>query len=174
VQDHPQSQELDSVDRLLQQWRQERPELDPSGLAVVLRVTALAGVFAERLKHILAPHGLAPFEYDVLAALRRNEPGPGLSPTALCRTAQLTSGAMTHRLDRLETRGLVERHSTPEDRRGVRVSLTTAGRRLVDSVVGERMADAARSLGRLDAAEAQRLADLLRRLNAEHELPRSD
>lgn len=162
------------MDRLLQQWRQERPELDPSGLAVVLRITALAGVFAERLKHILAPHGLAPFEYDVLAALRRNEPGPGLSPTALCRTAQLTSGAMTHRLDRLETRGLVERHSTPEDRRGVRVSLTPAGRELVDSVIGERMADAARSLGGLDAADAQRLTDLLRRLNSEHEPPQSD
>lgn len=159
---------------MLQQWRQERPELDPSGLAVVLRVSALAGVFAERLKQILAPHGLAPFEYDVLSALRRNEPGPGLSPTELCRTAQLTSGAMTHRLDRLEGRGLVERHSTLEDRRGLRVSLTRAGRQLVDSVVGARMADAALSLSALDASEAERLADLLRRLYSEHEPPRSD
>jgi DNA-binding MarR family transcriptional regulator len=168
VKDHPEADGADNVDRLLRQWRQERPELDPSGLAVVLRVGALAGVFAERLKRILAPHGLAPFEYDVLAALRRNEPGPGLSPSELCRTAKLTSGAMTHRLDRLEARGLIRRESVPEDRRGVRVSLSPAGRELVNSVVGARMEDAASSLAALDPEDARRLADLLRRLTLHH------
>ena len=156
----------DAVDDMLAQWREERPDLDPTGMAVVLRVGLLAGVFADRLKDILAPAGLAPWEYDVLSALRRSDPRRGLSPTELCRSAQLTSGAMTHRLDRLEERGLVRRRTAREDRRGVRVSLTSRGRRLVDGIVGARMADAAESLGALGRVETRELTRLLRRLSA--------
>jgi len=156
----------DAVDDMLAQWREERPDLDPTGMAVVLRVGLLAGVFADRLKDILAPAGLAPWEYDVLSALRRSDPRRGLSPTELCRSAQLTSGAMTHRLDRLEERGLVRRRTARDDRRGVRVSLTPRGRRLVDGIVGARMADAAESLGALGRVETRELTRLLRRLSA--------
>jgi DNA-binding MarR family transcriptional regulator len=161
-----QEQARDAVDEMLAQWRAERPDLDSGGMAVVLRVGLLAGVFGERLKGILAPAGLAPWEYDVLSALRRSDPRRGLSPTELCRSAQLTSGAMTHRLDRLEERGLVRRRSASEDRRGIRVSLTPRGRRLVDGIVGARMADAARSVEGLSRAETRELTRLLRRLSA--------
>lgn len=149
---------------MLQQWRVERPDLDSSGLAVVLRVGVLAGVFGERLKRILAPAGLAPWEYDVLSALRRASAREGVSPGELCRSAQLTSGAMTHRLDRLEERGLVRRRAAPRDGRGVRVRLTPRGRQLVDSILGARMADAGDSLGALSRRDARELTRLLRAL----------
>jgi DNA-binding MarR family transcriptional regulator len=131
-------------------------------MAVVLRVLMLSGVFSERLKATLAPAGLAPFEYDVLSALRRAGDGVGLTPKELCRAAQLTSGAMTHRLDRLEERRLVRRRTDRRDRRSLTVTLTARGRALVDGILGARMADASASLSGLSKAQRRALAELLR------------
>lgn len=157
--------ERDDVDEMLVQWREQRPDLDSSGMAVVLRVLMLAGVFGERLKTTLAPSGLAPWEYDVLSALRREGRAGGLTPGELCESAQLTSGAMTHRLDRLEERGLVRRRAGKTDRRSVTVILSARGCSLVDSIVGSRMSDAAESLAAVSKKDRLELARLLRLVN---------
>jgi DNA-binding MarR family transcriptional regulator len=129
-------------------------------MAVVLRVLLLAGVFSERLKEILAPSGLAPWEFDVLSTVRRA--GRPVSSKELCESGQLTSGAMTHRIDRLEERGLVRRVPSVEDRRAIEVSLTPAGRALLDGVIGARMRDAADCVAALGKREQRELARLLR------------
>lgn len=164
----------DSIDDMLAQWKRQRPDLDRSGMAVVLRVLWLSGALSGRLKEILEPAGLATWEFDVLSALRRAGRGGGLTPTELCRSAQLTSGAMTHRLDRLEERGLVRRESAEEDRRSVTVSLTARGRALVDDVLGDRMVDAAECLEALTRTERRELAALLRKVTASLEEGGSD
>lgn len=151
----------DAVDEMLDQWRRERPDLDSSGMGVVLRIQILAGIFADRLKETLAPSGLAPWEFDVLSALRRAGPD-GLSPTELCESAQLTSGAMTHRIDRLEEPGFVQRRAAEDDRRSIRVVLTSKGRAVVDEVIGARMADAYRSVAALGRKRRAELVRLLR------------
>jgi DNA-binding MarR family transcriptional regulator len=155
----------DTVDHMLAQWDEERPDLDTSGMGVVLRILFLAGRFSERLKEILAPMDLAPFEFDVLSALRRAGREGGLTPSELCESAQLTSGAMTHRIDRLEERGLVRRRPSQEDRRSTWICLTAKGRGLVDQVIGARMDDAAEAVGGLSRAEQRELARLLRTLS---------
>jgi DNA-binding MarR family transcriptional regulator len=155
----------DEVDEMLVQWRRQRPDLDRSGMAVVLRILLIAGILSERLKATLAPSGLAPWEYDVLSALRRVGAGRGLTPKELCQSAQLTSGAMTHRIDRLEERGLVRRRSGRGDRRSITVLLSARGRALVDGIVGARMADAAGSLAAINRKERAELARLLRLVN---------
>jgi DNA-binding MarR family transcriptional regulator len=76
----------------------------------------------------------------------------------------VSSGTMTHRLDKLERRALIERRPDPGDRRGIRVLLTPDGRRLVDRAVEAHVALQARLLAGLSARERDRLADLLRRL----------
>lgn len=156
--------EQDTVDRMLAQWARERPELEVSGMAIVLRVQLLADVWSERLKETLAPAGLAPWEFEVLSALRRTGPG-GLAPKDLSESARLTSGAMTHRLDRLEERGLVRRKSSRHDRRSMIVSLTPKGAALIDSVIGVRMADASASVSGLGKRAQRELARLLRDLS---------
>jgi DNA-binding MarR family transcriptional regulator len=65
-------------------------------------------------------------EYDVLYALSKN-PGP-LRMTELNRHVLLSQPALSRLVDRLAERGLVERCSDPADGRGVRLSLTGAGR----------------------------------------------
>lgn len=160
---------LDDVDEILAQWRRERPDLDPTGMGVVLRILQLAGILSKRLDELLAPTALAPFEFDVLSALRRAGAAEGLTATELCAAAQVTSGAMTHRLDCLEERRLIRRQQRVEDRRALSISLTARGRKLVDQVLVGRMEDARRCVAGLRAEERRALNDLLRSLRADVE-----
>jgi hypothetical protein len=61
----------DAVDDILQQWSEERPELDTAPLGVVIRVMALYRSFYRDASKALLPLKLELWEYDVLSALRR-------------------------------------------------------------------------------------------------------
>ncbi len=150
---------------MLAQWARERPELDTAGMGIVLRIQLHAGVLSNRLKQILAPAGLAPWEFQVLSALLRSGPEGGLTATELCESAQLTSGAMTHRLDRLEERSLLRRRTRKTDRRSIVVTLTPKGRTLVAKVMERRMADATGCVSGLSRTEQRTLTKLLRALS---------
>jgi DNA-binding MarR family transcriptional regulator len=76
----------------------------------------------------------------------------------------LTSSGTTKRLDRLEQAGLIARSPDPEDRRGTLITLTAAGRELVDSVTTAHLENERRILSALTDAERRKLADLLRKL----------
>ena len=99
----------DEVDDLVAAWRAERPDLDVEPLQVLSRVTRLARHLDRARRAAFAGHGLEPWEFDVLSALRRQGPPYQLSPGALLRTTLVTSGTMTNRIDRLEEAGLVSR-----------------------------------------------------------------
>jgi DNA-binding MarR family transcriptional regulator len=71
---------------------------------------------------------------------------------------------MTNRIDRLEHLGLVERVPDPEDRRGVKVHLTSAGQQLIDEAVVSRLEAADQLVSNLTTEERRTLADLLRKL----------
>jgi DNA-binding MarR family transcriptional regulator len=163
----------DQVDRLLEQWAQERPELDCSRLSVVVRVLLLAKVFRQSAEKALAPLDLKLWEYDVLSALRRQGPPFQLPATELARASMLTSGAMTNRIDRLEGRGLVVRMPDAADRRGVNVRLTDAGRRLTDAAIEARLTAANGQLEMLSAQERRAVSDSLRKIFVAVEPPQA-
>jgi DNA-binding MarR family transcriptional regulator len=152
----------DHVDRILEQWQAERPDLDTSPIAVVGRVSAAARRIDVRLRRNFARHGLDGASFDVLATLRRTGSPYRLTPGELMRTAMVTSGAITQRLDRLESRGLVTRTAATEDGRSVHVTLTDAGRELVDEVLPGHLATEQQLLAGLDAEQRQALATGLR------------
>ena len=154
----------DAVDDILEQWAEERPELDPASLGVVIRVMSLYRTFHRQAASALKPLGLELFEYDVLSALRRQGKPFQLSATALARETGLSTGAMTNRIDKLEARSLVVRRPGEKDRRSVVVSLSREGRRLIDSAIQLRLEAADDSLQGLSMAERRRLADLLRKV----------
>src|SRR4030095_17068336 len=111
----------DALDRIVEEWRQVRPDLDPSPLAVFGRLQRLAGLVRRRVDAILKPYGLAWELLDVLGPLRRAGPPFQRAHTALYRACMLSSGAMTNRIDRLEGAGLVSRLPHPDGQRGVPV-----------------------------------------------------
>ncbi len=154
----------DRVDQILEQWVEERPDLDPSALGVVGRILRLAKHVRRGMKESLAPYGLDLWGFDVLATLRRAGSPYSLSPTDLRRIVMLTSGAMTNRIDRLEEQGWVERVADPNDRRAIQVRLTPAGKELIDEAVVARLEVAENLVEPLSATDRLRLADLLRTL----------
>jgi DNA-binding MarR family transcriptional regulator len=154
----------DGVDLILEQWRRERPDLDHSPIGIVGRVSRLARELEQRLEPVYREHGLEPGWHDVLATLRRSGPPYRLRPTEFTSTLMLTSSGTTKRLDRLEQAGLITRGPDPEDRRGTLITLTTAGRKLIDAVTEAHMENERRLLSALTEAEQRRLADLLRKL----------
>lgn len=154
----------DAVERHLEEWSEERPDLDPSPLAIVNRIGLLAKHFRRQTAGALRPLRLQLWEYEVLAALRRQGEPFELPPTALAKLGMLTTGAMTNRIDRLEERGLVRRLPDPEDRRALYVQLTPKGRDLADRAVEARMQSATRSVAALSERERQKLEQLLKKL----------
>jgi DNA-binding MarR family transcriptional regulator len=156
--------ERDGVDLILEQWQRERPDLDPSPIGVIGRISRLARELEQRLEPVYREHGLEPGWHDVLATLRRTGPPYRLRPTEFSSALMLTSSGTTKRLDRLEQAGLIERAPDPADRRGILITLTDAGRELIDSVTDAHLANEQRLLSALSDAERTRLAELLRKL----------
>ena len=152
----------DEVDRLVQAWQRERPDLDVSPLEVLSRVSRLARHLDRARASAFSQHDREPWEFDVLAALRRAGAPYELSPGLLLARTLVTSGTMTNRIDRLEVRGLVTRRPDPDDRRGVVVTLTPDGRTHVDAALSDLLEQERTILSGLRPSEVQRLADLLR------------
>lgn len=159
-----QDDRTDEVDQLVQAWRRERPDLDVSPLEVLSRVTRLAKHLDIARKNAFTKVGLEPWEFDVLAALRRAGDPYALSPGQLGSQTMVTSGTMTNRVDRLEARGLVKRERDPNDRRGVRVVLTDDGRAIVDQALTDLLDSEQAILEDLSVVEQKELAGMLRTL----------
>ena len=154
----------DEIDRIAEQWKVERPELDVSPTHILQRITRLSLLQQSSFAGVFSRHGLTWGEYLVLATLRRAGAPYRMNPTELYGAVMLSSGGMTKRLDRLERAGFVERLPDATDRRGRLVALTTRGREVVDLAVIDHLANEERLLGALSPRERQELSDLLRRL----------
>jgi len=154
----------DEVDELVQAWRRERDDLDLGPVEVFSRITRLARLLDLARRDAFTAHAIEPWEFDVLAALRRAGSPYRLSPGQLLRETMVTSGTMTNRIDRLSERGLVEREADPSDRRGVLVGLTSAGKNAVDGAFETLLASERDLLSELSASERKSLAELLKRL----------
>jgi len=162
--DRPSERTIDEVDVLVEAWRRERPDLDVAPLGVLSRVSRLARHLDLARREAFAAHDLEPWEFDVLAALRREGAPYTLSPGRLLQVTLVTSGTMTNRIDRLAAKGLVARVPDPNDGRGVQVVLTDAGRGRVDDALTDLLAHERDILSALPADDREELADLLRRL----------
>ncbi|MFF9483571.1 MarR family winged helix-turn-helix transcriptional regulator [Streptomyces sp. NPDC014676] len=154
----------DPVDAIIEQWARVRPDLDTDGMEVFGRVFRLARAMGDRMEKEYAKYGISRGEFDVLATLRRSGEPYTLSPRRLSATLMLTTGGMTGRLDKLERAGLLRRSPDPHDRRGLQVTLTEAGLRLIDAAVGAGLAVQTEALSALGGERAGELAGLLREL----------
>jgi len=154
----------DPVDKILAQWQRERPDLDVSPMGVIGRMGRLAKHLERAIGETFSEFDLTVGEFDVLATLRRSGHPYRLSPTALFNTLMVTSGTMTHRLDRLEQAGLVKRIPDPSDRRGTSIELTERGFDRIEKAVAAHVANEHRILSALKQSEREALSVLLRKL----------
>ncbi len=155
---------FDDVDRIVVAWRREQPDLDLLPLEVLSRVTRLAKRLDQARRTAFAGHDLEPSAFDVLSALRRAGTPYELSPGQLVQETLVTSGTMTHRVDRLADQGLVERRPDPRDRRGVIVRLTAEGQARVDAAFADLLDRERALLADVPPAQMRRLAAQLRRV----------
>lgn len=157
--------EHDEVDRIVDAWGRQRPDLDFSPLEVLSRVDRLSRHLDRARREAFRRSDLEPWEWDVLSALRRAGEPYQLSPKQLLQQTLVSSGTMTNRIDRLVGRRLVRREADPGDGRSILVTLTEEGRTRVDAAI-TRLVDAeALLLGVLSRSDSDRLAGLLRKLS---------
>jgi DNA-binding MarR family transcriptional regulator len=152
----------DEVDRIVDAWQQERPDLDVAPLQVLSRVSRLARHLDIARREAFAVNDLEPGEFDVLAALRRNGKPYALTPSALISQNLVTSGTMTNRIDRLESKNLVARLPDPTDGRGVLVQLTQSGKTAVDRALEELLSREKQLLATVSKVDREKLANVLR------------
>lgn len=154
----------DPVDKILAQWKKERPDLDVSPMGLIGRTTRLANYLKKAIGKTFAEFDLNPGEFDVLATLRRTGQPYRLSPTELFKSMMVSSGTMTNRIDGLEKVGLVERIPDPSDRRGTLIHLTDKGFTRIEAALEAHVANEHRILEVLDAPEREEFSKLLRKL----------
>lgn len=155
----------DAIDELRGQWRRERPDLEHlDAMALVGRIKRADHLLSKGMKTVFVEYGLEFAEFDVLATLRRVGAPHELTAGGLIKTAMVTSGAITNRLDKLERKGLIERNPDPTDRRAIRVRLTEAGLDLVDRAVVAHVENEERMLAALTPGDRAALDGALRRL----------
>jgi DNA-binding MarR family transcriptional regulator len=151
----------DRVSEIQADWGRERPELDVSPMGVIGRLHRLGGFLREELVSVYAEYGLGEGDFDVLATLRRAGSPFERAPKDLARNTMVTTGAMTKRIDRLESAGLVARRASDVDGRGRVVALTARGLETIDSAFAHHMDNERRLLATLTPREAAQLEALL-------------
>jgi len=153
-----------AVDEIVAQWRRERPDLDPSPIALFGRVHRVYLRYQAVIAKGFAAYGLNSASFDVLAALRRAGAPHRRTSTELANESLLSSAGVTFRLDRLEEAGLIERQRDTEDRRVVYSQLTAKGLDVIDRAMTSHLTNEHRLLTGLTEAERTQLARLLGKL----------
>ncbi|GAQ64911.1 MULTISPECIES: MarR family transcriptional regulator [Streptomyces] len=135
------------------------PRIDPLTMEVVELIGTVVARYHEEYEDAAAEHTLTGAQARLLGLL-------SLEPLPMRRLAQklrCEPSNVTGIVDRLESRGLVERRPDPGDRRVKLAAATAEGRRVAGSL-RDSLDFAREPLAGLSAAEREVLRDLLRRM----------
>jgi DNA-binding MarR family transcriptional regulator len=154
-------QQQDHIDRFLAELAPVEG-LDYVVEGIVDRISGIAKRVHRNMERVLAEQGLSYGDWQVLGQLRNT--GHPCTPGHLSKKLDLSSGATTSRIDRLEREGLVQRSPDPSDRRGVRLELTDAGHERYERAVSVAARRERFFASALDRDEQEQLTVLLRKL----------
>lgn len=158
----PASTHKDAIDAIVNQWEKEKPGLNLSAMATIGRLKRCSALIQPKLDKVFTKFGLSFWEFDVLATLQRSGAPYCLAPTELFSTLMITSGTMTHRLNQLEKKGLIERISNDSDGRSKLVKLSKAGFEIIDQAVEVHVANEESILQSLTQEQKKQLNDSLK------------
>lgn len=131
-----------------------------SSLGLLLRLAQLR-VF-ESFYEDLAHHGLKPGEFTVLRVIGLN---PDTNQGVIARKLRIKPAHMTKLVQRAVEKGFVERVVPEDDRRSVRLRLSSAGERFVDDKKPEFLSFVARENTNLSDDEFRALIRILQKFN---------
>src|SRR5262245_25414290 len=154
----------DNIDEMLEVWAREIPDLDPLTEGIIERIQILSWNFNQALEDTLAEYELDRRAFSLLGKLRKNGPPYRASADRLAADLRLSTGALTNRLDRMETAGLIRRLPDPDDRRGTLIEPTELGLEMWDKTSGTSARSESQATSVLSATEKIELHDLLRKL----------
>ncbi|HSV16057.1 MAG TPA: MarR family transcriptional regulator [Tepidisphaeraceae bacterium] len=132
-----------------------------SGVAVWKQLLVTYLKMQRRVEEMLTPYGLVLSQFEALAKIGLK---PGIIQQELVAVLLVTKGNVGALLDRLESIGLVERQSDPNDRRANRLHLTQPGEQMVAEIFQKHCALVREMLQPLDPQQRQTLQSLLKML----------
>jgi len=157
-------QHKDIIDLLVDDWKQERPELNAEAMHVVGRILKLGKVLEKQAGTALKSSNIHYTDLDVLATIRRSGPPYQLAPKQLMESVLITSGAMTALLERLTKLELISRMPAEHDGRVKLAALTNKGKQVIDEAIVVRFAQANSAVKGLTRTEQKALGGLLKKM----------
>ena len=137
----------------------------PSGAAFLL--TQVGSHAAARFGQRIAAIGLTPPDAGVLGNIASH---PGISQQALAKHLGVVPSRMVALIDDLESKSIVQRKRSPEDRRNYELSLTGHGQKLLGEIARIAAEHEASLCAALNPKERALLTDLCRRIAEEQGL----
>jgi MarR family 2-MHQ and catechol resistance regulon transcriptional repressor len=135
--------------------------MDTSGTHLWLVLNKAYRALERHARRSIEPLDMCSSDFAILELLLHRGPQP---VNAIGRRIDLTSGAITTAVDRLEARGLVVRDDDPEDRRTRVVSLTPKGSARIRDVFKQHKGAMDHAASGLTKAERETLIDLVKKL----------
>lgn len=131
-------------------------------IGILTRIWQAAKLLSDERRRTLAAIGMDAATLDLLSTLRRSGPPYRLSTRELAARSLVTAGAVTQRVDRAESSGLVRRLPRAPGSRLALVELTNRGHREVETVVSSLLGY---EQGLVDVLAADEQAELARLLS---------
>jgi DNA-binding MarR family transcriptional regulator len=140
----------------------EFPGSSESANAVAVALIRTAALVTNVHDEVTRELGLSAAGRQLLAVLEGA--GTSLSPTEISERLMVTTASITSLVDTLERRKYVKRSPDPDDRRRILVTITAAGRTLVDQFLPELVALQTEMLDGVSEADRKRLIALLNKI----------
>ncbi len=117
-----------SNEDVIQQWLSADKNLDKDTVELATYFVRFGSLISDARNNFCKNYGINVSEFDVLATLFRSGTSYELTAKELKeRTLLPSSGALSNRIDRLDSKGLVTRRHDLVDKRSVKISLTNDG-----------------------------------------------
>lgn len=156
-----------TASEIAQAWRRERPGMPTDSIEIVTPILRLAKLFTDDRARVLRAQGIDAATLDLLSVLRRSGPPYALTSGEIAKRALVTAGAISQRLAKAERGGLIERSAGAAARHSVLVTLTAAGRELIEQSVDAVLRRETELLASLSTKERATLTGLAGRLEAD-------
>jgi DNA-binding MarR family transcriptional regulator len=139
--------------------------LDASALETFFALMRVSGDLRAALQAHFSRYKISSGRFVVLMTLEFGTLADDAGPCELADHIGVTRATMTGLLDGLERDGLIARVDHPEDRRRMKVILTTAGKRYLDKILPDHFRRQSAVMAKLSAQERRQLIQLLQKVS---------